>query len=57
MERGEESFSVRYMGDGVGAVSGEQAGIGIFSDAGAGDQIAAGEEINHATQFFYQSIW
>ena len=45
------------MDDRVPSMSGEQAGVGIFSDAGAGDQIAAGEEINHATQFFNQSIW
>ena len=47
-ERGEECFGFGYVGDGFGAVSGEETGIGVFGDAGAGDQIAACEQINDA---------
>ena len=43
-ERGEECFGFGYVGDGFG----EETGIGVFGDAGAGDQIAACEQINDA---------
>ena len=40
-ERGEKFVDVAYLDDGFGAVSGEEAGVWIFGDTGAGDQIAA----------------
>ena len=55
-ERGEEGFGFGYVGDGFDAVSGEKTGIGVFGDAGAGDQIAACQQIDHAAQFFSESI-
>jgi hypothetical protein len=55
-ERGEECFGFGYVGDRFGAMSGEETGIGVFGDAGAGDQITACEQINDAAQFFGKSI-
>ena len=54
-EWGEECFGFDYVGDGFGAMSGEETGIGVFGDAGVGDQIAACKEINDAAQFFSES--
>ena len=55
-EWSEECFGFGYMGDGFGAMSGEETGIGVFRDAGAGDQITACEQINDAAHFFGKSI-
>ena len=55
-ERGEELFGFGYVGDRFDAVSGKETGIGVFGDAGAGDQIAACQQIDHAAQFFSESI-
>ena len=56
-ERGEKCFGFGDVGDGFGTMSGEKTGVGVFGDAGAGDQIAAGQEIDDAAQFFGESIW
>ena len=40
-KRCEKFFGISHVRDGFGAVSGEETGVGVFGDAGAGDEIAA----------------
>ena len=55
-ERSEEDFGFGYVDDGFGAMSGEETGVGIFGDAGVSDQIAAGQQIDSAAQFFGERV-
>ena len=55
-ERGEECLGFAYVGDGCGAMGGEETGIGFLGNAALSDQIAACEQINDAAHFFGKSI-